>query len=227
MNKLERARKFLGGIIRNTALAVAPLAVLALSAGQAKADVVFWGNSGDSQSLTSVNGIQGLKLTGTSVCSEGPCSGLSLSWTGFWSGGSGSGFVVPITYDFFVDAARGSSGQAFSWFLFLSGGPFAQHSGSGFVVPGESSQITGAFKEVSFFGTSGFFMVDLYVSGTDLAALTVPGNSIDINPSALSPVPEPSSVGMLMLGTGGGAILMLRSRRRKQDATIRPDGIAD
>jgi hypothetical protein len=227
MNKLDRARKFLGGVIRNTALAVAPLALLALAGGQAKADVVFTGDSGSFETLSAVNGVQGVKLYGADLCPEGPCSGLNLFWSGTYSGGSGSGFSIPVSYDFRVEGGSFfGSATSFFWTLFLSGTVFAFASGSGVVNPESTTAVKGLLDPVFFSGGSGFWTVNLFVSGFDLDAVTVPAESIDINPVA-SAVPEPSSVAMLVLSTGGGAMLMLRSRRRRQDATIRPDGIVD
>lgn len=199
-SRLERARRFLLGRCKTTALRVAPLALLAM--GTMHAAVIgpnvtvtgpAFGFGGGSLFSTSVAGPHGtgVKFSGLAIAT---CDASACLLQFDFDVQNDSGPTVQLDYEF---TFSNPNLEPINWF-FSNGDALGYASGA----DDASGSIEVNNGTVRFFaataGLEGFFM-------------NIPSNSIDFTPGApTSGVPEPSSV-VLMLA-GGGALLIIRRR---------------
>jgi len=221
---LDRAKQFIAQKAHKLAIAAAPLAALALSAGIAHAGTLSPGNC-----YVSTNG-------GSGSCtfnSNGTGTAGDLTWiqlSGFGSAGSGG----------FLDFGNSGSGVAsgsvsaetipVSWSFTVSGSNMAAHpvyySIQIGLIYGSGSEVD--FNQSGSWTTPGLVTfsasfnapavaltnwdIGLYTNDSGSSySINIPGNAtIDLNPATATP--EPAS--MLLMGAGGAALLVMRRRKR-------------
>jgi hypothetical protein len=238
VTSIERAKQFLAGKAKTTALIILPLAAAAV---QAHAGTITFSyspgagsfiSSGLGSTITSfINGVPfptGISLNGSGsfLMTVGGVGGGGSTCADLCAGpaafDSGAGVFpvdsIPVTYDFSV---QDSNNDPLAWevrvCMFTSGGGSACNSGAG-VTPTKQT-VTGGFNISGLLGkTLQFWSADLDVnfaanstfSANDTVDINVPADtSIDIGPLGL-PAPEPGT-GWLM---AGAAALLAGFRKR-------------
>jgi hypothetical protein len=225
MSSVERAKRFLQNKSRTIALTVVPLASLTGIAAPAHASTLSFTPSTCSanpsgggnlivdpnvptpsctttQLPTGADGVAGLKMYGTASMQALFDTYLTINiTTGGTATGTG-GAVIPVSYDFTL---TNTSASLMNWDVY-------------FDVAGDLNDASGSASGMSNGGTiTGSFMVDtstigsayeyvLHVEATDTSALggdiftlSVPQNSIDVNPAPASSTPEPASFSLIGL----------------------------
>lgn len=236
MNSLERARQFLAQKASRLALAIVPLAALAISTPSAKARPIttsgsFASNPGD----CFVTGTGAAGSCGTSIA--GAVGGnTNLNWIAMFGSGNavgsgdtldfsadapGSGTLpagsVPVAWDFTVNQLTSQDptvdwNVAFRIVMSTTGSPYSfTQSGSastGSVVSGTGSII------IPSGGSLVSFIMDLNTSASGGGfpyGINIPGGAtLDLNPA-----PEPAS--LLLIAPGLGALLFLRRKKRQSE----------
>lgn len=226
MNSLSRAKHFIAKKASKLALAVVPLAALAV-ATPAKANVIFDVGSNCGAFFT---GGSGSCFTGSPSASGGNSSAgwVQMFGTGFTADGNSGGFFasggangallagsVPVSWDFSVTSGSGAFFYDVFFDLFFSGGSVGFDSSN---VASAPTEITGSGSIILPSGGVGIIGYDIGLN-TNAAnssfgyTLTVPGGStLDLNPA--SGVPEPAT--LLFTAVGGGMLLMLRRRKKPE-----------
>jgi hypothetical protein len=232
MTSIERARRFIENKGRALALTTVPLACLVVAPAPLKSSAVFeqaacvtstsGGQSfsgitcGTSQLPTGGFGVTGVKMFGTGTAvSSGFFTDLLFSTQGTATGS----FVgdIPVSYDFTIDDP---SGDKIDWEVFFSafGDANANDSVNGISTGGET---TGSF-DVPFDGSTITqyvlhlnVMFDTGAKAGDTITVTIPDNSIDVNPVPASTVPEPGTLGLFGSALAGmGLFAWLRRKTR-------------
>ena len=216
MTSLERAHRFLQTKARAIALTVAPLASVALTVAPARAAGLTFTPSTcvaspsgggvfvptpsctTTQLATGADGVTGLKLYGTASMVASFDTYLTINITTQGTA-SGTGGVIPVDYDF---SLSNTSSSTMDWDVYFD------VDGSITDAPGSASgtstggTITGSFNvDTTNIGPASQYVLhveatDEAASGGDTFTLSVPQNSIDVNPVSS---PEPSSLSLLSL----------------------------
>jgi hypothetical protein len=232
MDSLNRAKQFITRKASKLALAIVPLAALAVVT-PAKASVILDPGQGD---VCNTVGLSGSSCTVIQAGTVGGNSGLNwlqLSGQGSGiftsgsymlnfsqSGGSANDAVfpggnVPVSWDFVVSS---SGSAAINWTVFfqvgLQTGPstfdYEDYTLSGSASPG-TTVIGSNFIPFSDSGDVVFYKIAVDLSSSSPFTADVPaGSSADLNP--IPTAPEPAS--LWLAAAGGGALLLLGRKKR-------------
>lgn len=235
MNSLERARQFLSQKASRLALAIVPLAALAISTPSAKAGSIT-ATSGSFATIPDGCAVSGTGATGScATIWEGPVGGNSnINWVAmagngstdgtltFTDGNSGSGTLpagsVPVSWLFDVNNLAVQD-PTVNWTVTFSintgsGSISFSQSGSastGSVVSGSGSIDNPSLTELFTWSMS---LSTAPSGGSFPYSIVIPGlATMDLNP--VSSVPEPAS--LLLIAPGLGALLYLRRRKRQSE----------
>jgi hypothetical protein len=233
MNSLERAKRFLARKASRLALAVVPLAAVAISSSPAKANAVL---TSDDCSVTVGSGSCGIELSGTpggnnhlnsAFLSTSGSTVLSVGGVVDFSGGSPSGGAsgsyngkVPVAWDFDIVTTTATNrvvAYTITFTLNGSGGAVvasfttsgsATSSSGGTAVSG-TANIPTPGASTPIFGYT--ITLDTDNGNGKAYGIEIPADStLDLNP--LTSTPEPST--LLLTIPGVGALLLLRRKKR-------------
>jgi hypothetical protein len=225
MNSLERAKEFIARKACRLAVAVAPLAALAVSAPAAQAaDVTFdvldspcnvfvGGGSCNTFPQSDTGGnpqANWIAIAGNVSSASGGTSWMvDLGVSGGLASGSLAAGAIPVSWKFLFDNSRSDVNWNVFFDILFSGGGTSSFSASGSSTPGSQINGGGMIKE------SGGFVIGYDIRFTANSPNSFSANipmvdSIDLN----SPVgaPEPASV---LLMAPGAALLILRRRKKR------------
>ena len=232
MNSLDRAKAFLKGRGAKLALAVIPLATIAVSTAQAVRQVgpvfgppasgsgVSYSCSGCSfnpnfaiTTLPLFNGAQGIRVSGpASFTANSPGDyNLYLQFSGVVGGGSFGSATMPVDYLFSVDPGNGTFthwnlefGVSETPSTYLSFTTSGAGSGSQPVDISGTGTITGLLA-----GQPYAWNINLTLDWTANAT----GATLNLDlPLDIGSVPEPASI--LLVGPGIGLLMLVRRRRK-------------
>jgi len=231
MTSLEKAKAYFQANGKKLALAVAPLAMAAVSAIPAHAATVVFtpvtasgfgtgnfasgGGTLTGGQLPLWNGISGVTYTGSAYAqSSGGSAGVAFNFSG---GGSGTfaGGLLPVDYDFTLSP---SNGGVVDWQVIYtiggsSGGPNSVtfSGGTASLAPGGTATVSGA-GSLAETSNLAFYQVQFqatWIGGNgDQLNVGFPSGSLD-----LAPTPEPAT---LFFAGPGLAFLILRARRKSR-----------
>lgn len=217
MTSVERAKRLLQAKARTIALTVVPLAsVIGVSAPLHASTITLDPSSCSAipsgsgvfmitpcsilQLPTGSDGVTGIKLYGTASTTSTNEGFLALNMsTGGTASGSG-GAIIPVDYDFTLSD---TSGNVMNWDVYfdIAGNNGATNASGQATGTSTGGEITGSFSvNTSQIGDA--FSYVLHVEAimgaaeNDTLTITVPQNSIDVNPVPAS-APEPSTMGLL------------------------------
>lgn len=233
MNSLERARHFLAQKASRLALAIVPLAALAIATPSARAGSIV-ATSGSFATTPEACHISGTGSSGactttseSSVGGDANINWVSMSGTGtttgtlaFGDANSGSGTLpagtIPVSWLFDVNQISAQD-PMIDWSITFNisiGSGILLFSQSGSASTGSVVSGSGLINNPSSTSLSGWSMLlDTAPSGGSFTyGITIPGRAtVDLNPQ--SSAPEPAS--LLLIGPGLGALLYLRRRKRR------------
>jgi hypothetical protein len=233
MNSLERAKHFLARKASRLALAVVPLAAVAVSTPSAKAAAIL-NNSGGCDVTTgtgscgidifSSGGNNHLNVASLFTSGAAVASGSALDFSGgLTSGGANGGTLngkVPVSWDF--DIIQAATSRTVDWTItftlygsggsvvstFSKSGSAASSSGSGTLVAGSGNLPSPSGSNI--YGYSITLDTET-ASGKGSYSINIPADaSLDLNPDTSTP--EPST--LLLTIPGIGALLLLRRKKR-------------
>jgi hypothetical protein len=216
MTSVERAQLFLQNKARAIALSVVPLAsVVGIIAPLSASPLSFTPSTciaspsgggsfvptpscGTSQLPTGADGVAGLKLYGTASMQASFDTYLTINITTQGTA-SGTGGVIPVSYDFTLS---NTSSSVMDWDVYFDVAGNLTDASGGASGTSTGGTITGGFS-VDTTNIGSAFSYVLHVEATDEAAnggdiftLSVPQNSIDVDPVL---TPEPSSWSLIGL----------------------------
>ena len=228
---LDRAKRFLQTKARAIALTVVPLtaaasAVSPLHAGSlvltpSECDAIPSGSGifqitpcSVAQLPVGSDGIQGIKLYGTGSTTSNSSGFLALNLT-TQGIASGTGGVIPISYDFTLSDAFSN---AMSWDVFFDvSGNLTDASGQAKGVS-TGGEIMGSFSvDASSIGNASQYVLHVEAiegasAADDTLTIDVPQNSIDVNP-VVSSAPEPST--LVLFGSALASLAWWKRRTKR------------
>lgn len=233
MTSLERAKHFLAKKASRLALAVVPIAAVAISTSSAKAGAVLPSNDGcfvvGSSTSGSCSSFQQGAVGGNSqmnwiaMAGSGIMDGSSGgSMTFVVSGSAATGSItsgsIPVAWDFSltdVDGVNPSVTWTVTFTALILTPTFETETFTlNGTAPTGGAPITGSGSFMVPGGTVDGYVIELQTSSSGEFGVSIPGEStLDFNVgSTASSVPEPAT---LLLAPSAGVLLFLRRKRRK------------